>query len=261
MARDMRTCGSSRRLLLIRGIRCTSSCHSLRPQALVDVDKQPRRLDVALLAASLFFAGCWCVRLMRLAPPVGISMPTRPIPISGPTRGARSARAALIMYLDFQCPYCRRFANATWPVIIERYVDPGRLLVVARYLPLPIHKHALQLANAADCAYEQRAFWRIYNVLFGLTHAGGAATATTAAVASRLDLDRFVACDVAAVRPRVASDIAEAHALGISSTPAFLLGRIGSDGEVHVLDTIDGERPTSVFIDALDRLVSAQGLR
>src|SRR5688572_28674286 len=74
----------------------------------------------------------------------GIQVPTAPMPIAGAaTLGKPKAPVAMIVYSDFQCPYCKTFALETLPQIIKSFVHCGRVLLAFRNLPIEqIHPHA-----------------------------------------------------------------------------------------------------------------------
>src|SRR5437762_8272655 len=44
------------------------------------------------------------------------TLPKEPLPLDGAgTIGSSSAPVAMVIYSDFQCPYCGKFARETWP--------------------------------------------------------------------------------------------------------------------------------------------------
>jgi protein-disulfide isomerase len=84
----------------------------------------------------------------------------------GASKGPETAPVTVVVFSDFQCPYCRRLAD------ILRDVSAGeqnnQLRVVFHHLPLSIHAWARRAAEAAACAQLQssRAFWPIHDYLF-----------------------------------------------------------------------------------------------
>ena len=73
-----------------------------------------------------------------------------------------------------------------------------------------------------------------------------------------LDEGKFKACvDEGKWTARVREDLAEAGRLGLTATPAFLIGEITSTGRVRVTKRIDGAQPASVFQAALNGLLSS----
>ncbi len=152
-------------------------------------------------------------------------MPVLLEPALGPddhVAGDPGAPLELVMYGDFECPYCAA-AQSIVARVRTRLGDDLRFAF--RHLPLEsVHPHALRAAQAAEAAAAQGAFWSMHDALYA---ARGALTDTDLVEHARvlgLDADR-VAAELAsgAHAERVARDAASAHAAGISSTPAFFV--------------------------------------
>jgi protein-disulfide isomerase len=73
-----------------------------------------------------------------------------------PTKGPENAPVTIIVFSEFQCPYCARFAP-TLKQIEDTY--QGSVRVVFKHLPLSIHKDAVPAALAAEAARKQGKFW------------------------------------------------------------------------------------------------------
>ncbi|HFQ93879.1 MAG TPA: hypothetical protein ENK32_07715, partial [Anaerolineae bacterium] len=90
--------------------------------------------------------------------------PTPSAPVDIPTDEAYSigdpnAPVTLIEYTDYQCPFCGRHFQQTFPLIQEQYIDTGQVRYVFKDFPLTrIHPQAVAAANAARCAGEQDAY-------------------------------------------------------------------------------------------------------
>jgi protein-disulfide isomerase len=143
----------------------------------------------------------------------------------GPSLGPEDAPVTIVEFSDFQCPYCQR-AGPVVKAIAERYPDEVR--VVYRHLPLDqIHSRARPAARAAVCADEQGHFWSYHDQLFASP--GALAEEDLIRYASDLgaDAEAFADC-LASQRSagKVARDVAEAQALGITGTPAFIINGI-----------------------------------
>ena len=179
-----------------------------------------RSAALALLAAGAMLAAGSDELRLRLRP-------------DEPARGSADAPLTVVEFLDYQCPYCRRFEAEVWPRLKRNYVDTGKVRFIVRDLPLSFHAHAQPAAEAAHCAAEQGRFWPMHEALLasgsdlspqGLEHQAGALG---------LDVPRFKAC-VAAGRYAavIAHNVADADALGLRGTPAFLIGTV-QDGELR----------------------------
>lgn len=104
-----------------------------------------------------------------LPPPdvVRFQVPTR----GAPARGARQPLVTLVVFSDFQCPFCSRSAQ-----VLERLLreHPDTLRIVFRHHPLPFHEHAMTAAEAAVEARTQGgddAFWQMHDSLFARQNA------------------------------------------------------------------------------------------
>jgi protein-disulfide isomerase len=97
----------------------------------------------------------------------GSGLPSEYIAMEGAhTKGSASAPAVLLVFSDFQCPFCGRFARETLSAIEREYVARGELLMAFRHLPLPIHPQAIAAAQSAECAGSQGKFWEMHDELF-----------------------------------------------------------------------------------------------
>ncbi len=87
-----------------------------------------------------------------------------------PTLGDKDAKVTMIIYEDYQCPFCKRFEENTMPQIKENYVDTGKVKVVWKDYPAPGlgHDWAVPAAEAMECVYRQDndAFWNVKDEIF-----------------------------------------------------------------------------------------------
>jgi protein-disulfide isomerase len=148
---------------------------------------------------------------------------TPPLSAEDHCDGPSGAELELVMYGDFQCPYC----TAAYP-IVKRIRDQlaGRLLFAFRHFPLrDIHPDAQRAAEAAEASAAQGAFWEMHDTLY---EAGGAlARDDLISYASDLGLEveRFAAeLDSSAHAPRVQRDVDSGLASGVTGTPGFFVG-------------------------------------
>ena len=83
----------------------------------------------------------------------------------GASKGPETAPVTIVAFSDFQCPYCRYFADMLREVLPD---EKDRIRIVFHHLPLSIHAWARSAAEAAACAQLQSsaAFWSIHDYLF-----------------------------------------------------------------------------------------------
>ncbi|MBU0670956.1 DsbA family protein, partial [Patescibacteria group bacterium] len=80
---------------------------------------------------------------------------------NNPSIGPADTKAEVIMFEDFECPYCGQFFQDKKEIINE-YQD--RVLFVFRNFPMEsIHENAMQAALAGECANEQGKFWEMHD--------------------------------------------------------------------------------------------------
>lgn len=155
-------------------------------------------------------------------------------------RGARDAPVTMVVFGDYQCPYCAAFAEDQQPALVEEYVDTGRLRLVWRDYPYR-GKDSEEAAVAARAAARQDEFWAYSETLYADTGAwkgGGEAGFTRIAGDLGLDVGRFADdIDDPSLRTAVDDDMAFALGLGVPGTPAFLI-----DGEAFF-----GAQPIAEF--------------
>jgi protein-disulfide isomerase len=80
--------------------------------------------------------------------------------------GSATAPATLVVFSDFQCPYCKR--SAEWLKAETQQFDAKQLRVVYRFFPLSFHPWAKPAAEAAACVAAQSpaAFWKFHDAIF-----------------------------------------------------------------------------------------------
>jgi len=173
------------------------------------------------------------------------ALPTEAVSLTGAAgMGDARARVALIIFSDFECPFCAQFARGTWEELRKKYISTGRVRVAFRHLPIEqIHPSAVKAAEIAECSSRQGRFWETHDLLFGVGEALQPGKTPPKLVlgsvlprihSSGLDQPKFAACLEGEATEAVRRDIATAEALGIRSTPTFLVGTVLDDGTVRV---------------------------
>jgi len=142
--------------------------------------------------------------------------------------GPAGAPLELVMYGDFQCPYCTAAQS-----IIRRVRErlDGRLRFAFRHMPLPAHPDAGNAAQASEAAAAQDAFWAMHDALYAARGRLSLGELTGHADAIGLDGERVrreVAEGVHA--ERVARDERSGRAAGITGTPAFFVNGVLHEG-------------------------------
>lgn len=182
------------------------------------------------------------------------TVPAQPVSVHGASRvGAPNAKTALIQYFDFECPYCKKFALDILPGLQTKYVDSGRAAFFWRHLPLRNHPFAVSAAQSAVCADRFGRFADAHDILFRSSQLSEALR--TLPMTLTVPSAAFEKCRAEFGAAAVAMDQSSANALGIASTPSFLVGRIQDDGTVKVIKALRGVRPIADFEEALESVI------
>jgi len=118
-----------------------------------------------------------------------------------------------------------------------------------------IHKFAFKAAQAARCAGEQGKFWEMHDRLFENQKALEPWTPHAEAVG--LDVPKFDACLASGKFDQdIRRDMGEARKVGVTGTPAFMLGRTEASGsKVKVVAILRGAKSFADFKAEIDRLL------
>ena len=212
----------------------------------------------------------------------------RGIPQKGIELGNHNAKVTMVEFTDPQCPYCGEYARDTFPSIVQKYVQSGKLRVEYQGLaflddsPQISEKDSDRLLSLAEAAGLQNKLWNVVELEFenqGTENTGYATDAYLRGIAQAvkgLNADEAlsqantsaVVGFLTAVGNRVPPDkalsqvnknalvrsiytalvLAEKSLGKQASTPSFLIGRTGS----KQTETIVGAQPLSAFTRAID---------
>jgi len=142
-----------------------------------------------------------------------------------------AGKVELVVFSDFQCPFCQSFVNGAYKEIKQKYVDTGKVKLIFRHYPLSFHINAQKSGEAAECANRQGQFFPYHDILFAKAKSDGAGldNASLKQYAKDLGLDttKFNSCldngEAAAV---VKADFAEGQKVGVSGTPTIFINGI-----------------------------------
>lgn len=146
-----------------------------------------------------------------------------------PVRGPVDAPIQIVVFSDFQCPYCARLALVV-DMLCEEYGD--QIAVWYKHFPLPQHTNAPAAARAAIAAGQQGRFWEMHDLLFENQGRIGIAEdpfEIFAALAEdlSLDTDRFAADYNATSTSQLPTlDREEGRAAGVMSTPTCFINGV-----------------------------------
>lgn len=180
-----------------------------------------------------------------------------------PVLGDKNAPVTIIEFSDYECPFCKRHFNDTFPQLVKNYVDTGKVKIVFRDFPLSFHEPmASKEAIAASCARDQggdKKYFEFHHEIFKRTTSNGNglddAKIQTIASDLKLNINTFTSCiSNTAKADEVKKDIADGSAAGASGTPTFLVGKSTGDGKIDG-DLVVGAQPYAAFQAVIDPLL------
>ncbi len=138
-----------------------------------------------------------------------------------PYKGSKQAPVTIIEFSDFQCPYCKK-ATETIKEVVDSY--KGKVKLVFRDFPLPMHKDAELASIASECADDQDKFWDYHDKLFANQQALDVSALKKYAGELKLNMNKFNKClDSKKYKDEVAKDREDGEKAGVSGTPAFFV--------------------------------------
>lgn len=163
-----------------------------------------------------------------------------------PVRGNKQAKLTVVVFDDFQCPYCSRM-HETILDVLKTYGD--RIKVVYKDYPLfEIHPWAERAALDANCLARQSegAYWDFADFVHGNPQQIRGDKRTVEGQQAELDrmtleigkrhsvnADEVKKCiDTQATRGDISASVKEAEAIGVEATPAVIIDGMKMDGAI-----------------------------
>ena len=171
-----------------------------------------------------------------------------------PCTGDKDADVVIVEFTDYQCPFCQRAFQNTFPEI-KKLIDKGDVRYCVKDYPLPFHTEADEASIAANCAAEQDAekYWDMHDKLFENQGAwSGNSDVKTVFTGYAKDIglkeSAFNKCmDDSKQAAEVQEDVTEGSAAGVSGTPSFTI-----NGQLLV-----GAQPWQAFKTIIDAELTA----
>jgi protein-disulfide isomerase len=176
-----------------------------------------------------------------------------------PFKGDPEAGVVIVEFSSYQCPFCARYFERTYPTLMAEYVETGLVTYIFREYPLPTQPQSPLAAEAAGCAGEVAgapAYWEMHDRLFeGQQEWSGRADAREIfkryAAEQGVDQRAFDAClDSGAMTGRVRTDAQEGSTRGVTGTPTFFI-----NGRALV-----GAQPYEAFQQVIDAELAGETL-
>lgn len=139
--------------------------------------------------------------------------------------GNKDAKVKVVIFSDFQCPYCRLFHTTLRSVMKTSAND---VVYAFKNFPLNFHPQAENAALAAACSQEQGKFWeyadKLYEAQASWSNTTGTASFKTYAKNLTLNTAQFDQClDSKKYQSKLDEDKQAGDDYGVSGTPAFFI--------------------------------------
>jgi protein-disulfide isomerase len=166
---------------------------------------------------------------------------------NSPSKGPADAPITVIEFSDFQCPFCSR-GRSTIDEVMKAY--PGKIRLVFKNFPLPMHPEALPAAKAAMAANKQGKFWEMHDAFFDNQQKLGQDFFLAKAKDLGLDVAKFQAdMKDPEIEKAIKADQEAGSKNGVQGTPGFFLNGV----------PVLGAFPVDHFKKVVDRLLADQG--
>lgn len=175
--------------------------------------------------------------------------------------GNADAPLTLLVYTDFECPFCKKF-HETIMQLMDDYGRKGKVRLVFRHFPLEtLHTKSKTEAEATECAAElggENKFWDYTNALFKITPSNDLMDLTRLpeiADSIGLNKEKFTGClESGKFAQKIDDSIKDAVSSGGQGTPYFII--INKKGEKF---PINGALSYQELKLGIDQLLSEEG--
>lgn len=144
-----------------------------------------------------------------------------------PTLGNPRAPITIVEFYDFQCGYCKIFAEETMPKIIESYVKSGKVRFIFKDFVGALGEDSKGAAIAANCAFEQNKYLEFHDNLYSLKDENKTfSKENILALAQKLNLNLFKFNECLGLQKNkdsIENDTKEGKLKGVRGTPTFFI--------------------------------------
>jgi len=200
--------------------------------------KQQRLIIIAMviIGALLITAAMIYPSLKPVGEVVSITPRTFNAQVDMNTLGDPDAPVLVEVWEDFQCPACVGYSQQIETLLIENYVETGKVFYAFRHYAfidsMVATGESQQSANASMCAGDQGRFWDYHDIIFANWNGenqGALSDRRLLAFAENLGLDMtsFRTCfNENPYVDEIAQDFADGQAAGVSGTPSVFVNGV-----------------------------------
>ncbi len=166
-----------------------------------------------------------------------------------PMWGSRNAPVTLVLFSDYECPFCSK-VEATLNQLKESY-GKDKLRIIWKNNPLPFHKNARPASLAANTVFNlagSDAFWKFHEKAFQNQRALTTENFEAWAAEAGVDKAKFKAAfDSKQFDKKIDDDMAVGKTAGVTGTPASMINGV----------FLSGAQPAEKFKAVIDEQLKA----
>jgi protein-disulfide isomerase len=185
---------------------------------------------------------------------VALSKSSNDDPFLGPVDNTK----LMMAFISYESTSSRDFFKNTWPQLKRLYFDTKKVKFILRDFPLTKHAKGYLAARAANCAGEQKSYWKAFELLLSndLEDLGKLFKDNL----PQLDAKSYNRCNASTKYQReIELDKKDGLELGVKGLPAFfLLSKDTSNSYNGVL--IRGAQPLNLFEIELQKLLATKSV-
>ena len=148
--------------------------------------------------------------------------------------GPETALVTITEFGDLQCPACKAAHEILTKPLLAKY--EGKIRFEFKHFPLQNHVHALEAAQAAECAADQGKFWEFFDMNYEKQKDLNSAALRTWAAELKLDTELFDRCVKSGIKKQtILADFSEGEKKGVNSTPTYFVNGVRVTNTIEAL--------------------------
>jgi protein-disulfide isomerase len=168
-----------------------------------------------------------------------VSMAGSTANVKGNTYGDPKAPVVIEVFSDFQCPGCKAFHDGNFQRIMKDYVVPGKVYVIYRYFPLPMHPYGRAASEWACAASRVGKYAEVADALFAqqqtISVLGNMEAAANSVLTPTQQAKVKSLLKAPDVQQQIDADIQEGKQVPVASTPTLWVTAHGKSENVSGL--------------------------
>jgi|GEM_PF-2163897 len=147
-----------------------------------------------------------------------------------PYKGARFAPVTMVIFVDYECPYTKRF-YISLNAVMKKYEN--RLRVFIKHYPLSTHKKSSDIAKILASALTQRKFWILFEKIMEEPDFPDEKRIVEIAPSLGIDIRMLLKMrDSEQVKRYVENDVEKGNELGITVLPTSYINGVRYEGVI-----------------------------